>query len=441
MGQFWRKEDPTLGEKGQVLVGGMWPTQRAWWDSATFIKAFVAGYGSGKTLIGCKRAVSLALHNAPSPHVWVSPSYKVARRTAIPTIRGLLDGKMSIEKALSYHYNKSEFEFTIKYGDRTGTIWVVSGDDPQSLKGPNIGSANIDEPFIQDREVFDQIMARVRDPDADIREIGLTGTPEELNWGYDICEGEEKENFEIEVFHASTLENKALPENYAARLKKALTDKAAAAYLDGQFVSLSDGLVYYAFSDANVVDLPPPGPNYEYGAGMDFNVDPMAATLFWTAGNHIHFFDEVELPNADTEYMCGHLIEKYGKLPDGRSRVRSVYPDATGKSRHTNSPGGKSDYHYIRDAGLDLFARPVNPPRRDRYNAVNGKLSPKEGRPTMTMSPKCKKLIAYVKQYSHRKLNDEHQKKMSHLLDAMGYPVAYLFPVKALTQVARVTGT
>jgi hypothetical protein len=428
-----------LGDDGRVLVGGMWPSQRQWWQSEKFIRALVAGYGSGKTMIAAKRAISLSLHNAPSPHLCVSPSYKIARRTIIPMIRNLLDGKQTVEKGLSHTYNKSEFEFTIRYGSRVGTIWVLSGDDPTSLKGPNVGSANIDEPFIQDREVFDQVMARVRDPEASQKEIGLTGTPEELNWGYDICEGEEKDNFEIEVFHASTRENKALSAVYANRLEKALTEKAALAYIGGQFVSLSEGLVYYGFSDANVVDLPDPGPNYEYGAGMDFNVNPMAACVFWTAGNHIHFVDEIELPNADTEYMCGELKERY-KLPNGEAKVREVYPDATGKSRSSNAPGGKSDYHYIREAGFALWARPSNPLRRDRYNAVNGKLAPKVGKPTMTISPKCKKMIAYLKQYAHEKMNEDYQKAMSHLLDAVGYPVAYLFPVRVQAQVVKVVG-
>lgn len=429
--QFWRKELPELDEKGLIVKGGMWEHQQRWWESEAFIKALVTGYGGGKTMIGSKRAISLALVNAPSPHLCVSPTYKMARRTLIPTIKNLLDGKMTMDPNLSYRYNKSDFEFTIRHGNRTGTIWVTSGEDPDSLKGPNIGSALIDEPFIQDREVFNQILARVRDPIAVHREIGLTGTPEDLNWGYDICEGEEKENFDIEVFRASSAANLALPKEYVQRLMKGFTAKAVQAYVEGRFVPLADGLVYYGFDpDLHFMDLPDSG--LQLGVGMDFNVDPMSAVVFWVSGNHMHFIDEFEMPNADTQYLCQVLRDEYG------DRITTVFPDASGKSRKTNSPGGKTDFHYIREAGFEIDVGSVNPPIRDRENAVNGKLKPAMGKPTITVGSKCKKLKTYLMSYSHRKKRE--QEHMSHLLDAFGYPIHRLFPVKPRSHTATVTG-
>lgn len=426
---FWRKEEPELNSLGALVKGGMWEHQRRWWDSESFIKALVTGYGGGKTLIGSKRAISVCLLNAPSPYVTVSPSYKIARRTVIPTIKALLDGKMTLDRNLSYKYNKSDFEFTIRYGNRVGTIWCTSGDDPDSLKGPNIGAALIDEPFIQDRAVFEQILARVRDPIAKHREIGLTGTPEDLNWGYDICEGEEKDKFDLELIQGSTQANRALPADYVERLRRGFSEKAVQAYLEGKFVSLTEGLVYYAFDDDNIVELPDPG--HELIVGMDFNVDPMSAVVGWVNGNHVHIIDEIELPNADTQQMCSLLHEKYP------GRIQDVYPDASGRSRKTSSLG-KTDFYYIKEAGFNTVCRNVNPPIRDRYNAVNGKFRNAQGSPTLTISPKCRKLKTYLKQYSHRQLNK--QQHMSHLLDAMGYPIAYLFPIKPISSVVTVTG-
>lgn len=423
---FWNKEDPILDDKGKIIKGGMWAHQREWWESKAFIKALVTGYGGGKTFIGGKKSISLSLHNAPSPHLVVSPSYKMAKKTMIPTIQALLDGKKSLLPGLTYKYNKSEHEFKINYHGRKGIIWVVSGDIPDSLKGPNVGSALIDEPFIQDREVFDQTMARIRDPLAIIQGLDLTGTPEQLNWGYDICEGEERENYDIELIQASTRENKVLDKSYADRLERGYTDKASEAYIDGKFVSLSEGLVYYGFSkDRNVVDLPDNGG--ELGVGMDFNVNPMAALLFWQNGDHIHFMKEIELANADTEYMCSYIKDKF-RLPNGKCRARTVYPDSTGNNRSTKSPGGKTDFNYIKEAGFRIDAPHMNPLIRDRENTVNGRLNPKTGKPLVTISPRCKKLIAYLNQYSHE--NKHKQKNMSHLLDALGYPICRILPLK-----------
>ena len=431
MSHFWRLEDPVLAEDGTVQLGGMFEHQRKLWSSKKFIKALVTGYGGGKTLIGSKRAIAVALHNAPSPFLCVSPTYKMARRTLVPTIKNLLDGKQTVLPGLMYKFNKSEFEFTIRYGDREASIWVVSGEDPDSLKGPNIGAALIDEPFIQDRAVFDQVLARVRDPSAALKEIVMTGTPEDLNWGYDICEGEEKDNFDLDLIQVSSTNNKALSPEYYARLRRGLTDKAVQAYVDGQFVSMSEGLVYYAFSDeANVVDLPDPG--HELLVGMDFNVDPMAAVVFWRNGNHMHVIKEIELPNADTEQMCSYLHELYP------GRIRTVYPDASGKSRKT-SASGRSDFYHLQQANFEVDAPQANPPIRDRYNAVNGKLKASTGGVSLTIAPSCKKLKTYFKSYSHRKLNK--QQEMSHLLDALGYPTHRLWPIKPTTSyLMKVTG-
>lgn len=444
MPKFWRTEDPILNEKGMVTTGGMFAHQRKWWNSTHFIKAMVAGYGSGKTFIGAKRAIANALLNNGEPHLWVSPSYKIAKRTVIPSIIELLDGKKSLDSTLRYKFNKSDHEFQIVHRGRRGIIWIGSGDEPDSLKGPNIGSATIDEPFIQTKAVFDQMLARVRSPKAIRREIGLLGTPEQLNWGYDICEGDDRDKYDIEVFTVSTKENLALPKQYVETLLRGYTSKMRDAYISGKFVNLSRGAIYYGFSRAiNVQSIPDPG--HELSVGMDFNVDPMAAVVFWRKGNHMHIVAELEIENADTEYMCSVLESDNRNLDtseylrgqiknfttkEGTRRIQTIYPDASGRARATNAPAGMSDFSIIQGPNsnrFQLLSKGSNPRIRDRENAVNGKLNPVKGDPTLTIDPGCKKLIQYLLGYTHElRLK---QKQMSHLLDALGYPIAYLYPV------------
>lgn len=439
---LWRKEPPVVNDKGKVVQGGLFQHQREWWDLPNFIKALVTGYGGGKTYVGAKRSIAVALHNAPRigsgqliPHLAVSPSYKIAKRTTIPAIKSLLGGKQLLPgfHDLRWHFHKTDHEFTVLWRGREAKIWVASGDDPDGLRGPNVGSSSIDEPFIQAEEVFEQVVARTRHPDARLLEITLTGTPEQLNWGYDLCEGEKKDDYDVGVIHASTKENYVLREEYASTLERGYSERAAQAYVDGKFVSLQEGQIYYGFDERiNVEELPDPGG--ELGLGMDFNVDPMAAVVFWhdRARQHIHIVDEIELPNADTEYMCSYVKENYrytsGDL-SGSCRVRVVYPDASGVSRSTKSPGGKSDFWYIRQAGFRIDAPPANPPIRDRENAVNGKFKPRSGKPTLTISPKCRRLKSYLIKHQHAEKHKPDQRAMSHLLDAMGYPVHRLYPI------------
>lgn len=417
---MWRKEDPVLNEAGQVVKGGMWQHQRDWWDSPAFIRALVMGYGGGKTLIQAKRAIAMARHNPRSPYMVVSPSYKIAKRTIIPTIVELLEGRR-----IRYRFNKSDHEFKI---EGAAPLWIGSGDEPKSLKGPNLCGAGIDEPFIQAKEVFDQMLARVRCPKARHREITLAGTPEDLNWGYDICEGEDKGKYDLELIQASSRCNKALPDDYVETLNNAYDDKMSDAYIDGKFINMASGRIYYGFNRArNVKEIPFPA-NTPSLLGQDFNVDPMAGCLFWIKGNHMHIYAEMEYMNSNTEEA---IPEAQAIAEAAGGRLTIAYPDPSGKSRKTSAKAGTTDFTIIKECGVRVKARNKAPLIRDRRNAFNRKL----GNGTLTIDPSCKKMIKYLEQLSHEKLNK--QEEMTHLTDAAGYPVEYLFPIKRpITQTA-----
>lgn len=415
----WRQENPILTPDRKIIKGGMWKHQRDWWNSSGFIKLLVTGYGGGKTLIGGKRAISMALHNAPVPYMCVSPTYDLAMTTTVPTISALLDGRK-----IPYHYNVSKKLFTIRYTNEKGQtypafIWVRSGENPKRLKGSNLCGAWIDEPFIQDKEVFMQMLARIRDPESKHMELNLTGTPEDLNWGYDISEGDESENYpDLHLIRASTRDNLALPERYIETLTNAYDEKLIDAYMDGKFVNLSTGPIYYNFNrERNVLvdkDMEK-GPFY---LGMDFNVDPMAAVVFTVKGERIHYIREFELPNSDTEQMIEHAQEEM------KGKIVGAYPDPSGKARKTSAPAGRTDFTIIKNAGIKVNARKKAPGVRDRRNAVNRKFKDN----TATIDPRCKKLIRYTEQLTHAKL--KKQEEMTHLRDAADYPCEFIFPIK-----------
>ena len=433
--RFWRMDPPDLDSAGKIIRGGLWPYQREWWELPTFIKLFVGGYGAGKTFVAAKRAISSCLLNAPAPVATVSPTYGVARDTIILTLREMLAAKAAqYGSSFQWRLNKTYHTFTIRHGTRTGTIRCYSGEDPDNLKGPNLGSVYIDEPFILHVDVFKQMVARVRHPKAKRHEIGLTGTPEQLNWGYELSQGgsEEIGTYDVGVVNASSLANLALPKAYHNRLMDAFTDKEAEAYVQGKFVNLSRGLVYHAFNGTpnvgHVLELPEP-PGAVLGVGMDFNVDPMTAVVFWIAGQHIHFIREYEMPNADTHALCAQLREHWvrDRRDAGLPVLEVVYPDASGVQRSTAASGAASDYDAIKECGFRIDAGPSNPRIRDRHNAVNSRFKTRKGERSLTVAPRCRKLIRYLSSYSYKEMHK--QKHMSHLTDAAAYPVARLFPL------------
>lgn len=420
---FWRLEDPELDDDGRVIRGGMWEHQRQWRALPNFIKGLVTGFGGGKTMALGKRMIELAIMNAPVPVITVSPTYPMASMTVVQTIDELLEGKTRNESAagrrFAYHlYRSQPFRFVINCGGRIGTIWCMSGENPQRLKGPNVAAAGIDEPFIQDEQVFQITLSRIRHPNARRQELNITGTPEGVvGWGFELFEGDLRRKHDVGLVQCDTDANRALSPDYGSRLAATFDDNMLAAYKGGKFVNMRQGRVYYAFdSTVNVATLPIPE-GAEVCAGMDFNVNPMAFVLFWRKGDRLHYVKEYELPNSDTQDAARKLLSDFPKC-------LSIYPDASGNNRSTKSPGGKSDFHYLREAGLRVFAHAANPPLRDRYNSANGAL--KTGK--VTISPECKKLRQYLMAVTHQDMNTSQQKPMIHLLDAFSYPIAYLLP-------------
>lgn len=427
---FWRMEDPVIADDGSYERGGMWEHQREWWDLPNFVKALVTGYGGGKTLALAKRMIWLALANSPAPVMTVSPTFPLARKTIVETIDELLDGKCIVENRrreeeglegrMSYRFIRTQpYEFAIDLAGRSGTIWCMSGENPDRLKGPNIGAAGIDEPFIQSADVYNQVVARVRHPAARYKEINLTGTPEGVvGWGYELCEGEAKEKQDVGIVQASTVANKSLGPEYVERMEAAFDDNALSSYRDGKFANMTKGRVYHAFDPSKhiVEEAAPAGA--DLCIGMDFNVDPFAYVVFWRTPERIHFVAEYELPNFDAEQAAA-------KIGQDHPEVRRIYPDASGAQRSHAGGGGKSAHGYLRDAGFQVVSRPANPLIVDRVNAVNGGF--RHGR--VTLSPACRRLKTYLMAQTHKDKNTKAQKAMGHLLDAAGYPVAYLFPV------------
>jgi hypothetical protein len=417
---FWRTDDPELDASGMVTRGGMWPHQREWWNLPNFTKALVTGYGGGKTIMLGKRMIYLALVNHPVPVMTVSPTYPMAEATIVETIVELLDGKCTQEPHMRFHLvKKNPFRFTITNKGTYARIWCYSGEKPERLKGPNIAAAGIDEPFIQHAEVYNQVIARVRHPLAKRKEIDITGTPEGVTgWGFELCEGEAGTKQDVGFVQASTTANRALTPDYVERMNAAYDPESLKAYRDGLFVNMSQGRVYHSFdSTLHVRDEKMPQ-GAELCAGMDFNVDPMAYVVFWRKGDRIHFVAEYEKPNCDAEQAAAYLRAAH-------PTVRKIYPDSSGSQRSHAGGGGRSAHTYLREAGYELVGRPTNPRIHDRVNAVNGGF--RHGR--VTVAKECRRLRSYLLALTHKDSNKQSHKDMGHLLDAFGYPVAYLFPV------------
>ena len=391
------------------------PHQREWWELPNFIKLLVGGYGCGKTYIGALRAIYLSYINRSKPGQYVSPTYAMARKTIIPTIK-----EICLRSGLELVHNKTYHEFIITNWD--GLFWVGSGDDPDSLRGPNLAWAGIDEPFIQSKDVLEQMLARIR-PVTENSELFLTGTPEELNWGYDIAQNDGG-RYDIGFVKGKTKDNPYVGNEYYQNLFNAYTDEMRAAYLDGDFINLKLGRAYKPFDrDRHVKhqDIKDKEDKYvfEICAGLDFNVDYMSAEIFAHGNGWIHFFDEIRLSNSNSFELSNALFNKYPRI--------KVFQDATGALRKSSST--KSDHAIFAEKGFAIYARRANPAVMDRVNSFNSMLI----NDRITIEPgTCEYLVKDLERvvFSSGDLDKRSDPALTHASDAAGYPVAYLYPVK-----------
>ena len=378
--------------------------QLQWWNLPNRYRLMVGGYGSGKTYIGAMRSIYLSYLNAPIPGMYVSPTHGLAQKTIIITLKEIFR-----RSDIDFTFNQNKGEFRIHNWD--GLIWIGSGDKPDSLRGPNLSWAGIDEPFIQKREVFEQMTARVRHPEAVQSEIFLTGTPEELNWGYQLVNDSK---IDIGTINASTLDNPYLPQEYKDSLLSAYSPEQIDAYVHGKFVNLTQGRVYKEFErDKHVMKRETEG--WEIAAGQDYNVDANTICVFAYTSKEIAVFDEIRMRNAGTYDMAEKLKEKYPGI--------KVFPDATGSARKTSA--SQSDHDIMRQAGFQVIAPKRNPAVRDRVNAFNRLL--REERITFH---NCPNLIMDLERNVWRNGDiDKRDPEQTHASDAMGYPVSWLFPI------------
>lgn len=387
------------------------PHQLQWWELPNFIKLLVGGFGSGKTFIGVLRAIYLSYIHRPTPGLLISKDYQMSKKTIIPTLNEIVN-----RSGLNMTLHKTDHEVTIhNWG---GKFWIGSGDDPDSLRGPNLSWVGIDEPFLQKREVFDIALSRIRAGVEDKRELFLTGTPESLNWGYDICM-DDGNNYDIGYVVGKSRDNPFIGTQIVKAMESAYTPEMREAYLEGKFVNLKMGRAYKPFDrDTHIKHQDMQG---EICAGIDFNVDYMSAEIFILGNGWVHFIDEIRKSYSNTFELAEDLQRKYPGI--------RVFPDPTGGGRRSAST--KTDHQILRDFGFTVFFR-KQVPVMDRVNAVNSMLN--QGR--ITIEPgKCDWLIKDFERvvFKSGDLDKTSEVELTHASDGAGYAIEYNFPYRKRT--------
>lgn len=385
----------------------------------TKYRAFVGGFGSAKTFSGCLDLLLFASEHPGTRQGYFAPTYPDIRDIFWPTIEeaaALIGFRTEVNSGnKEVHLYRGRVYY--------GTVICRSMSDPGSIVGFKIARALVDEidilPTDKANLAWNKIVARLRlKIDGVVNSIGVTTTPEGFKFVYNKFAQDPSESYSM--VQASTYENEAyLPEDYIDTLIETYPKELISAYINGQFVNLTSGTVYYGY-DRDLNDSREEiRPGEPLRIGMDFNVGKMAAAVYVMRGEIWHQVAEV-VDEFDTPSMVRTILERYA----GHS-IR-IYPDASGANRKSVD-ASSSDIALLEQAGFTVYAHKQNPFVKDRVLSANKAY---QDRKVMINKSNCPESARCLEQLAYDK-NGEPDKKsnLDHLPDACTYPIAYEMPI------------
>lgn len=218
--------------------------QREFWTSDKQFRAFVGGVGSGKTHAG---VMEILRQPAGSIGMVCAPTFTMLKDATMRTFNEICEKTNALKD-----YRAGEMIATLINGT---TVAFRSADDPDRLRGPNLGWFYLDEAAMMTPDVWRIMIGRLRRMPS---RAWVTSTPRGKNWLYEAFLENGDENFH--VIYSSSKQNKFLPEHFVKTLEKQYNDAFAAQEIEGKFVDLESDesfLPSMHLWDNLTEDLPP----------------------------------------------------------------------------------------------------------------------------------------------------------------------------------------
>lgn len=213
------------------------PKQVEFLRSGAVVRGYVGGRGAGKSFIGAydllKRAKKDRLY------LFGAPTYKQLRDSSLRSFKELC-GKMG--RLVSINHTDKWCKIRTEDGGQA-EVSFRSTEDPEALRGPNLSGAWLDEASLMKDDVFEIVLACLREA-GEMGWLSGTFTPKgKRHWTYKTFA--EKSMMASEIFHSRTTENPFLPNNFEAILRSRYSADKAQQELSGQFIDLEGQLISY----------------------------------------------------------------------------------------------------------------------------------------------------------------------------------------------------
>ena len=390
--------------------------------------AFVGGYGSGKTHAFCAKALYLAWLNAGHTGLMLEPTHAMAADVLIPQFKELLHAN-----EIQYAYKATPYPtFTVYFKEGKSTILVRSAENYGKLVGLNLAWFGVDEADTIKKDIASRmwkvLQSRLR-ARAPVLQGYTTSTPEGFGFIYEFFVKNAADDRKI--YRAKSTDNPYLDPGFIPSLLRSYPEQLIRAYINGEFVNLQSGQVYYTFdrhlnhSDFNYKSFDIPGKPSDLHIGMDFNVGKCCGIVHIINPDTGFPIAVDEITNVfNTEEMINKIRDRYPR------RTIYIYPDASGANRKTNA--AVTDIQLLRQAGFVVTVDASNPAVKDRINTVNALFCNSSGERRYHVNTKLCPLYTEALETQGYNASGEPDKShnQDHPVDAAGYFICKRYPLR-----------
>jgi|TARA_R100001460_G_scaffold3675_1_gene10923 hypothetical protein len=377
-------------------------------------RVLVSGRRFGKTYLCITEMMKYA--TKVKQNIWyVAPTFKMAREIVWSNLKQMLSDFKWVDVI-----NESNLSIKVK---KTGSIISLKGcENYDSLRGVGIDFLILDEfADIEEKAWTEVLRASIADTKGDVL---MCGSPKGYgNWSYRMyLKG--KQDKEWDSFQFTTLQGGMVSKSEIEQAKQDIDIRTFRQEFEGTFENYA-GAVYYNFHAVENVKEKKIDFSKPLHIGLDFNVDPMSASVAQVDKDIIHFVDEIVIYSSNTDEMVSEIKDRYGS----KGKI-IVYPDPACRQRKT-SAGGRTDLSILQNAGFSVKCKLKHSPVRDRINAVNSSLKSANGKRYIYVDPSCKIITKGLQRQIYKENTNipDKEQGFDHMNDSIGYLVEIVKPL------------
>ena len=377
-------------------------------------RVFVAGRRCGKTFFAIREMARFA--RFPNKNIWyIAPTYAQAKNIVWEEL-------CSRMKELGWAKKINQNELSIRLVNNS-KISLKGSDRFDTLRGSGVDFLVLDEYADMRREAWEVVLRPTLSAQNPPGHALFCGTPRGFNHFKDLYDYGQRDDKDWESFQFTTLDGGQVSEEEVERAKEDMDSRQFQQEYLAAFQNFS-GVIYYNFSREKHMKTKEFDENGRIYIGMDFNIDPISASICQIIDGVLHQFDEISIYGSNTDEMCQEIMNRYNPA------MITVAPDPAGSQRKT-SANGKTDITILQKY-FNVEAKRKHDPVRDRVNNVNSLMESADGTIRFSIDPKCTNSMRCLERqiYKSGTAIPDKDGGFDHQNDALGYLVSHLSPIK-----------